>query len=483
MALENVGRLRFGNTEFVLLNDYRVFDRNSNHIGTYRFNGNTVELVDLDGNLWATVSHDGTNYILAGADGTPLGAATWTKNPQWSEEMISDTGGVTGDNTGGTTGDTAFSTNTLAGTLTVGNHTYQVVNDSEGVQQLWEDGANVGYVVPGQNGAWNFYRPDGTPVSTIYPNGSVVMADGSPLPYTASYEAVAPITSSDTDSNAQNNSSTVTFYHPETGDPITFTLQDGALKDASGKYVGTYETTGPNEYSFFDTKHDPLGTYNSATGAFTGADGSHYTAHFTPQSGNALPDVSQVEGPWSTSDSQSTSYSGLDPKYQANVDQWMSDLSASMTPEAFQNLISGAYSKAAGQTNKAYEAAQSYLPEIYQQTLTPALQSGVNTLAKKNMLNSTVAGNTMAGAANLAYQSVLPQQAQLAGQQAGALSQLAGQEAQYQTAYPATLGGLVSNLGKYSATKSASHAESQNPLAPYGLIYGTLPYMAQRGTA
>lgn len=482
---ELVGEARIGNRGFRFWNNGLITDINGNPLGTFTehidADGNqdgTWDLIDNNGQLYGNLNATATNMSFPDGSSVPY---TWAANNDFSgvDDRPPE---QTPDTIPSQMPDTAsdFSANTIAGTLTVDDHIYQVTYSGTGDRmQLWENGQEVGYATPGQDGSFNVYTLGDVPVATIYSNGTVVSASGAPISGSASYTAYDSTMPQEADSAA--GLGTITVYDGQ-GGSFDVTMRDGGLWGFGGEFMGTYETTGPNEYALYNPQHESYGIYNSSTGTLAGSDGVNYTGHFTA-SGNALPDVSQVEGPWSTSQSQSTSYSGLGQQYQSNIDQWMSDLSASMTPEAFQSLISGAYNKAAGQTGAAYQAAQSYLPEIYQQTLTPALQAGVNTLARKNMLSSTVGEGTMAGAANLAYQSVLPYQAQLAGQEAGALSTLAGQEAQYQTAYPATLGGMVGNLGKFSATQSTSRSEGRNPLAPYALVYGTLPYMAAGGTA
>jgi hypothetical protein len=264
------------------------------------------------------------------------------------------------------------------------------------------------------------------------------------------------------------------FIYQNTGQVVArYDFNTGELTNTSGQSMGKIVTDASGKAVYTTEKGNVIPGAYSGSG---GASGSQSTG-----SAFNLPDVSGVEGPWSTSQLQGGSYSGIGEQYSPTIAAWMAQLQKSMTPEEFSALISGAYDTARNQTAQGYEDAQNYLPSIYQQQIQPALQGAINQLASKNMINSTVGSGALAGAANMAYQSILPQQAALAGQQAELLGQLSGQEAAYQTTYPVTLGGIVSDLGKYTTQTSSSQSESRNPLAPYSLLYEALPYMAQHG--
>lgn len=80
-----------------------------------------------------------------------------------------------------------------------------------------------------------------------------------------------------------------------------------------------------------------------------------------------------------------TSYSGLGQGYQSFNNNSVIPL--------LQSLLSGYQ----GNVNSAYGNATSGLGTFAKQTITPAIQSVINTMAGKNMLNSSVAGDAISG--------------------------------------------------------------------------------------
>ena len=104
------------------------------------------------------------------------------------------------------------------------------------------------------------------------------------------------------------------------------------------------------------------------------------------------------------------SYSGLGSGYQGFSNNTVMPL--------LQKLLSG-YS---GNVNSAYSNATSGLGTITKNTITPAIQSVIDRLAGKNMLNSSVASDTMSGTISDLASGLLSNQTALAGNKATALT-------------------------------------------------------------
>ena len=128
-----------------------------------------------------------------------------------------------------------------------------------------------------------------------------------------------------------------------------------------------------------------------------------------------------------------TSYSGLGQGYQSFTNNSVIPL--------LQSLLSGYQ----GNVNSAYNNASSGLGTLTKQTITPAIQSVINTMAGKNMLNSSVAGDAISGVASNIGTSLLGNQLTLAGNKANALT----------SGYDDTL-LKAANLGQYSTSSDTS---------------------------
>lgn len=130
-----------------------------------------------------------------------------------------------------------------------------------------------------------------------------------------------------------------------------------------------------------------------------------------------------------------TSYSGLGAGYQ--------DFSSGEVLPLLSKLLSG-YK---GNVNDAYSNASAGLGTLTKNTLTPAIQSVINGLAGKNMINSSVAGDTMTGTIGNLTKDLFANQTDMAQNKAKALT----------TDY----GSLLTNtagLGTYSASSDNSTA-------------------------
>jgi hypothetical protein len=127
------------------------------------------------------------------------------------------------------------------------------------------------------------------------------------------------------------------------------------------------------------------------------------------------------------------SYSGLGSGYQ--------DFSSNTVMPLLQKLLSG-YS---GTVNQAYGDTTAGLGTLTKNTITPAIQNVINSMAGKNMLNSSVASDAIGTAASNIGTSLLGNQTSLAGNQANALT----------TGYGSLLGNSA-QLGQYSSASNNS---------------------------
>jgi len=103
------------------------------------------------------------------------------------------------------------------------------------------------------------------------------------------------------------------------------------------------------------------------------------------------------------------SYSGVSPEYRGML--------TSMLPQAkqvfgqFPEQRNAFYSQAKDEVNRGFDDAISSVGKTYERDLQPALQMALNSLAGRGMLNSTVAGNTLAGTAKGIGEGIVDKQA------------------------------------------------------------------------
>lgn len=126
-------------------------------------------------------------------------------------------------------------------------------------------------------------------------------------------------------------------------------------------------------------------------------------------------------------------YTGLGSGYQGFSNNTVMPL--------LQKLLSG-YS---GNVNSAYSNATSGLGTITKNTITPAIQSVIDRLAGKNMLNSSVASDTMSGTISDLTNNLFSNQVGLAQNKVSALT----------SGYNDLLTGSA-GLGRYSSDSDTS---------------------------
>lgn len=112
--------------------------------------------------------------------------------------------------------------------------------------------------------------------------------------------------------------------------------------------------------------------------------------------------------------------------------------------------IAQVYDQAGAQIPAHYSEARGALPEMFQSSLSPALQKSLNALARRNILKSSVAGESLGQTGRLIGTDILGLQSQLSEQEAQTMSSLANQRA-----------GLLSQLARSEAESKERSAASR----------------------
>lgn len=173
-------------------------------------------------------------------------------------------------------------------------------------------------------------------------------------------------------------------------------------------------------------------------------------------------------------DVYSSSSSGFDPAYNMidKMSAWEPGKGSDKKTEFFQpaySKVGEAFDTARTNVPGYYGKAGASLPQMYQNQLEPALQKTLNSLVGRNMLRSSVSSEALGQTGKGVAKDILNLQTGLAGQEAGAmtnlevgragiLSQLAGQEAAAKSGYADLMPGFMGDIGRYS--------ESSDPFQP-----------------
>lgn len=191
----------------------------------------------------------------------------------------------------------------------------------------------------------------------------------------------------------------------------------------------------------------PTGTYPTSTSTSSGTSGSSYS---------------------NQSNSAANSFSGLPTQYGTSILSNTVPMLNQMTSQMPQNIEdwqTGTYNAYADLMKNSY---QNVLPSV------------LNDLASRNIINSSVAGDAIANAANQINQSIgssaLQNQAntsQMLANMPSVLAQIAGlgQQSTSQSNSSSTGGGS-------SSSTNSSSSYTEDPLAPYELLYGLIGQMA-----
>lgn len=102
------------------------------------------------------------------------------------------------------------------------------------------------------------------------------------------------------------------------------------------------------------------------------------------------------------------------------------------------------YDQARSDINMGFDNAVAETGKAYKDQLEPALQQAMNSLNKRGMLNSSMAGNVMSQTARGLGRDIIGDQTNLRMGRQGALGGVAQQEAQNQFRYPELLASLLS---------------------------------------
>lgn len=150
------------------------------------------------------------------------------------------------------------------------------------------------------------------------------------------------------------------------------------------------------------------------------------------------------------------SYSGPTSEVQGMLNKLLPTLESTFTNYPGQRQAY--YNQARGDITQGFNDASTNLQSTFTQNLKPALQNVLNQLASRNMINSSVAGDTMAQASRGVMQDIFGKQAEFDLAKQAALADIAKTEGTEMSKYPTLLTDLA-RLGQYSETK--------NELAPY----------------
>ena len=151
----------------------------------------------------------------------------------------------------------------------------------------------------------------------------------------------------------------------------------------------------------------------------------------------------------------------LYPKTYSGPSQPMQGMLTGLLPQAqqafqrFPGQKDQFYTQARKDIGKGFDTAISDVGKTYQNTLQPALQQTMNDLGRRGMLNSKVAGDTLAGTARGIGQDVLGQQSQLRLGKQTQFGDLSQQEGQSMYQYPQLLTNLLSQ-GRFSESSEAN---------------------------
>jgi hypothetical protein len=160
------------------------------------------------------------------------------------------------------------------------------------------------------------------------------------------------------------------------------------------------------------------------------------------------------------------SYSGMGPEFKG----MLTDLLPMMktTFEQFPGQQKQFYDQSRSDINTGFNEAMSNVGKSYERNLQPALQTQLNSLANRGMLNSSVAGETLGNTAKGIGEGIQDKLAALNLGKQTALSGIAQNQGQSLYQLPQLLTSLLGQ-GQYS--------ESTNEGAPYATALGFLQSM------
>ena len=154
------------------------------------------------------------------------------------------------------------------------------------------------------------------------------------------------------------------------------------------------------------------------------------------------------------------SYQGLGPDFKNLLTQLFPQIQQAFTdyPQQQEQM----FTQAREDIGKGYGDARGHLSNMFQNSLQPALQKELNRLGGRNMINSSVASDTLSRTATDLSSRTQDKMAAMGLEEQKALANLQAQQAGQQSDYPGLLTNLL-NTGRYSEAK-----DEWSPYRDYG---------------
>jgi len=152
----------------------------------------------------------------------------------------------------------------------------------------------------------------------------------------------------------------------------------------------------------------------------------------------------------------STSQSGTLGATSELIGGWLENLDQMLSPTSFDARASGIYDAERGKIKANYQDQMNLLPYLQREQLLPNLQTGINALANKGILDSSVSSDVLSQISRAAAGDILGKQYDLGTQEMNALNTLGAQEAQLRGSLPLLTAGAVQNIGGFSQSDSGN---------------------------
>lgn len=184
--------------------------------------------------------------------------------------------------------------------------------------------------------------------------------------------------------------------------------------------------------------------------------------------GIQLPDPSELKGP--------ESWSGIDPAFKPQLTQWMDRLTGLLNPNAYQGYMDSSFNPAINQADQHWKEASQGMGDLYSSILKTRLQAGLEGLAGRNVIDSSMTRDVMSDEAGRARDAIFDRTQQINTARAGSLGQILSQRA-------AASSGLPNILSRLAGL--TQHSQSTNDIAPYeyyiNSLINMLPHLQPEG--
>lgn len=282
----------------------------------------------------------------------------------------------------------------------------------------------VGYVVSDVNGGYNIYNDAGVYTYNMSPNGSTTSFDGTTQTWNAA-PVILPV---------NDYMGSVATSNPDGTTSTVHLGSNGQVFSNSNEVIGTFRQTDTNDYEIYNLEGGLDGSLNTQNGSYTKLDGDVVSAGYKP-TGYNIPTIA----PRTLSQTQTQ---GLD-----------------YNNEYVQALAPQLAEQAAGlseRIDEGVEQAQDYYQNQMNRAMGPqAFQGTLNTLAGRNVLDSSVAEGALMQTQQQTAQAIADKAYQAA---------LAG--TQLQMDVPGKVGGVLGQLGGQTTEVTQT---TEDPLEPYRL--------------